>query len=445
MKIRLKDILIDKFIELYKDIIGFKVNKLVLKGGRSSTKSCLVAFSIAMGVIKNKVSAACVIKYNNKVEDRLINTFNEMFARTGLGEYFEYVATKREFILLDGQRRRTKYSIKCVGIDNPEIIKSFKSRNDEGFRYIWLEEVTDFEEVQVDSIINTLGRSSGRKLTIYSYNPPKKRSSWLNKKYQHIEINNNVEDYVVDGSNILLKEKVSYVENNIEVIEEVVTKINSSSYLDVVSSGHRDWLGEVFYKAELMKVENPENYRWMYLGEDVGTEGSVFKNIHEMSISQMPVPTKINRGLDYGFTNDPIAYVETYYDPRERKLYFVKEYGGVGITNDTLVYKLREMKAFGFIYADSEDPRTTNYLASKGVKITGVKKGPDSVRYGIDWLQGLNGIYIDKAVTPNVYKEFTEYEYEIDKNEQYTGELPDKNNHYIDATRYAESVDMINK
>jgi len=66
-----------------------------------------------------------------------------------------------------------------------------------------------------------------------------------------------------------------------------------------------------------------------------------------------------------------------------------------------------------------------------------VKKGPDSVRHGIKWLQDLNAIYINPIKCPFTYKEFTRYEYAMNKLGEYTGELPDKNNHSIDATRYA--------
>ena len=67
----------------------------------------------------------------------------------------------------------------------------------------------------------------------------------------------------------------------------------------------------------------------------------------------------------------------------------------------------------------------------------GVKKGADSVRHGIKWLQSLNGIYINPVTCPNTYREFTKYEYKMNRQGEYTGELSDKDNHCIDATRYA--------
>ena len=72
-----------------------------------------------------------------------------------------------------------------------------------------------------------------------------------------------------------------------------------------------------------------------------------------------------------------------------------------------------------------------------GALIRGAEKGPDSVRYGIKWLQGLNHIYIDKRRCPYTFKEFTQYEYEQDKDGNFISAYPDADNHSIDAVRYA--------
>ena len=69
--------------------------------------------------------------------------------------------------------------------------------------------------------------------------------------------------------------------------------------------------------------------------------------------------------------------------------------------------------------------------------IIGAKKGPGSVDHGIKWLQDLNEIIIDPRYCPNTAREFSSYELERDKNGNFKGSYPDKNNHSIDATRYS--------
>lgn len=66
-----------------------------------------------------------------------------------------------------------------------------------------------------------------------------------------------------------------------------------------------------------------------------------------------------------------------------------------------------------------------------GAFIRGAEKGPDSVRYGIKWLQGLNHIYIDKRKCPLTYEEFVTYEYLQDRDGNFISAYPDENNHCL--------------
>ena len=76
-------------------------------------------------------------------------------------------------------------------------------------------------------------------------------------------------------------------------------------------------------------------------------------------------------------------------------------------------------------------------MQSYGLRISGAKKGPDSVEHGIKWLQDRGHIYIDKRRAPNTYREFIGYEYERNREGQFISVYPDKDNHAIDAVRYA--------
>ena len=89
------------------------------------------------------------------------------------------------------------------------------------------------------------------------------------------------------------------------------------------------------------------------------------------------------------------------------------------------------------IVADSAEPKSIVEMRGYGLNMTGAVKGPDSVEYGIKWLQDRAHIYIDKERCPNTYKEFVSYEYETNKQGEFISAYPDKNNHAIDATRYA--------
>ena len=89
------------------------------------------------------------------------------------------------------------------------------------------------------------------------------------------------------------------------------------------------------------------------------------------------------------------------------------------------------------VTADSAEPKSIAELRGYGLRVQGAKKGPDSVEYGIKFLQSLDEIIIDSKRSPKTAEEFYNYELEPDGNDGFKDGYPDKNNHTIDAVRYA--------
>ena len=79
------------------------------------------------------------------------------------------------------------------------------------------------------------------------------------------------------------------------------------------------------------------------------------------------------------------------------------------------------------------------------IEFNGAKKGPGSVEYGEKWLDDLEAIVIDPKRTPNAAKEFENIDYQVDKDGNPKAKLEDKDNHIIDACRYACENDMKNR
>ena len=92
--------------------------------------------------------------------------------------------------------------------------------------------------------------------------------------------------------------------------------------------------------------------------------------------------------------------------------------------------------------AESADPRSNAELVDRGLRVQKVKKQPGSVEHGITWLQNLEAIVIDPVRCPNTAREFLHYELERDGNDGFREGFPDKDNHSIDAVRYALNTDM---
>lgn len=118
------------------------------------------------------------------------------------------------------------------------------------------------------------------------------------------------------------------------------------------------------------------------------------------------------------------------------------------MSNHRLYEEILKVKiGYSRIIADSAEPKSIAELNSYGgIIVDGAKKGPDSIDYGIKWLQNLFEIIIDPVRCPNTAREFSTYEYEKDKFGNFKSKYPDENNHSIDMTRYSrESEYNFNK
>jgi len=426
------NLIISTFDKVFDDIVNIKYNEIVLSGGRNSTKSQVISLALLVGCQTYNASAICLVKYKNGIKDRLVDTFlssldildreyqlksggilsydefgDEIITggiEDGISRFWKLRKSPYQLLLLDEHGKETGAVIKFTGCDDPGKLKSFRSATKGGFRYIWFEEATDFSgEFELNSIMDTLGRK--RCTIIFAYNPPDSATHWVN---------------------VFLGADRDY------------RLRHHSTYLDVIKE-HPEWLSaSMLRRIEFYKENNEEYYRNNYLGEIVGTKGNVFKNVVALKHKDYDA-SEIFRGLDFGFTSDPSAYVEWCYNSKEHSIYCHNEYYAKGVDNDTLSFNIKNIMIHtNFrVWADSAEPRTINELNKLGLRAVGVVKGPDSVRFGIKWLQSLSAIYINPDTCPNTYREFTRYMYKRNKLGEYTGELIDKDNHTIDATRYA--------
>ena len=268
---------------------------------------------------------------------------------------------------------------------------------------VWYEELDQFSGMEeIRNLNQSLLRGGETYWVFASYNPPKSRNNWVNE-----EILNEYPDRLV----------------------------HKTTYLDVP----REWLGEQFLlEAEKLKAKNETAYNHEYLGEVTGTGGAVFENVEDMVMTDEMISQFDRRyyGLDFGFAVDPLAFVAMRYDAKHEDLYIFDEIYQQKLTNSNAAQLILRKIGSQHIMADSAEPKSIAEMKAAGLFISGAKKGPDSVDYGVKWLQGRRRIYIDKRRAPNAYREFVSYEYERNRAGQYISAYPDANNHAIDAVRY---------
>ena len=110
------------------------------------------------------------------------------------------------------------------------------------------------------------------------------------------------------------------------------------------------------------------------------------------------------------------------------------------MTNDLLASEIKNMCGREVVTCDSSEPKSIQELRQHGVTATPARKGKDSVNFGIQWLQKLQ-IVIHKDLKDCI-NEFTIYKWREDKDGNALPEPVDKNNHILDAIRYAMENEM---
>lgn len=194
---------------------------------------------------------------------------------------------------------------------------------------------------------------------------------------------------------------------------------------------------ELRLEMEFDRRRDPDKYAHVWLGEyRKNSESRVFKNwkIEEFEVD--PTAT-IRQGADWGFSVDPTTLVQAYIVGR--KLYVPYEAYRVGcdiVDTPALFMSLPDSEKWPMV-ADSARPETINHLRKHGFpKIASAIKGARSVEEGIEFLQSFD-IVVHPRCTHTI-EELTLYSYKTDP---LTGSvlpvLADKDNHVIDALRYA--------
>lgn len=424
VKVDIPNSIIPMYHPVLQDILEHKHVHYTFPGGRGSTKSSFISEAIPLIMIQNPTVHALVFrKVGNTMKNSVWAQMVWAIEKLGLTSLFHIpksIANPITFI-------PTGQQILFFGLDDPMKVKSVKLP----FGYIgitWFEELDQYSgEKEIRTVTQSTMRGGSKFWDFRSFNPPISNMNWANQ-------------YALDA---LSRENTLVVKN---------------TYLDVPA----DWLGQAFIdEAEDLRLTNPRAYEHEYLGIPVGTGGNVFENVEPMYMSDELISQfdHVYNGIDWGWFPDVFAFTKCHFDIARRNLYIFAEERNNKTSNranfDTL-YRNKFLYSQEFIAAhegmrnrclmeddeivtaDSAEPKSISDFRSYGAYgCRPAEKGPDSVNYSMKWLQSLNHIYIDPNRCPGTLKEFVEYEYERDKDDEVISGYPDLNNHSIDSIRYA--------
>ena len=388
---KLSELIAPSFYGVHADMREGLHREYLLGGGRGSGKSGFAATELLLTLIRHPDANAMVYRrvaatIRRSVFEQLIWAADML----GLGETFEKRLDPPEMI-----RRDTGQRILFLGADDPGKSKSLKLAKGV-FRFLWFEEAAEFAGMQdIRTMRASVLRGVDRAVTLLTYNPPPQASHWI----------------------------------NVEAITPMPGRmVHKSDYRSMPAA----WLGESFLaEAEALRVSNGRAWRQMYLGEALGSGTQVFENLSLRAIDDGELlSSRPLNGLDFGFAQDPDAFVRVYLDAKRRRLFVAEEFVGVRTPTERLSAEVKALSRGETVHCDSAEPRMIQEMRDRGIKAVGAKKGAGSVREGIRFLQGLTEIVIDPTCTPHAAREFAGYEYERDG-------CPDRDNHTIDAARYA--------
>jgi len=365
------------------------------KGGRGSGKSHFYADTWLDENVRQKLDFVCLRETLKSLEFSVKKLLESKIEKYNAGAYFE-VQDRRIMsrlggvTIFEGMQNHTSDSIKSL----------------EGFDRAWFEEAQRASQRSLDLLRPTI-RKVGSELW-FSWNP----------------------------------------ENPTDPIEKLLNGDNPPPDAVVVKANYSDnpWLPEVL-KVELEYDRNrdPDKFAHVWLGDfRRNTQARVFRNwsIEEFEVDPAAI---IRQGADWGFSIDPTVLVQCYIVGK--KLYVPYEAYRVGcdITDTPDLFLSVPGSEKWPLTADSSRPETISHLRKNGFpKIVPAVKGARSVEEGIEFLKSYDIIVHPRC--KHTIDELTSYSYKVD---ELTGDvlpmLADKDNHVIDALRYAcEGVRRIN-
>lgn len=407
-EVKISDIVVPHFRSFWAAAKARRHLRYVLKGGRGSAKSTHIALKLITDMMRYPVTTLCVRRVANTLGESVFEQLKEAIEMLEVSEYWREVKSPLQLVYIP---RGNKIIFR--GADDPKKIKSIKVAK-YPITFLWIEELAEFKTEDDVSIIekSVLRAKLPDDLFYafyYSYNPPKRKQSWVNKLYES-----------------------QFIPKN--------TYVHHSTYFNNPHIS-QDFIED----AEEVKRKSLHKYEWEYLGKAIGSGVVPFDNLAFRRITDQEVRSfdNIRQGIDWGYGVDPFSFGRWHYDKTRRRLYAIDELYGVKISNRQAA---EWIKSKGYhtdlIIADSAEPKSVDEMKTYNIRIKGARKGPGSVEYGEKWLDDLDEIIIDPDRTPNTAREFENIDYQVDADGNPKAKLEDTNNHTIDQVRYACENDM---
>lgn len=386
------------------------------RGGRGSLKSSWASIELVNHIETHPGEhAAAVMKRKNSLRDAVYAQVVWAIHEMGLDDEYEMPASTFKI-----RKRSTGQLIFFAGCDDPHKTKGLKPPF--GFiGFLWFEESDQFKGMaEIRTVRQSAARGGERTIVVYTYNPPRTRDNWANKE----------------------------ADRRRDAGEEVF----DSCYTDAPP----EWLGAQFIAdAEDLRETDPQAYAHEYLGEPVGYGGQIFDRAEFREVTDEEIATfeRLHAGQDFGWFPDPWAFTLSEWQPGRHTVVTFAEDGGNRLQPAEQAARIRELltwsdgagpdgspkaPAYHRLRVLSDDAAPDHIQAQRDEGVRAEAAGKGGLRdMSYRFLQSVTWV-IDPVRCPNLAREVREAEFELDEaTGEYSGDYPDGNDHWIDATRYA--------
>ena len=380
---------------------NYKGRYRVVKGGRGSKKSTTTALWIIYNMMKYPLANTLIIR-------RVFNTHKDStYTQLKWASNVLKVSHLWKFSKspLEATYIPTGQKILFRGLDDPMSITSITVEHGH-LCWCWFEEAfqimneDDFNKVDM-SIRGELPKGYFKQITL-SFNPWSEKH-WLKKRF-------------------------------FDVKDEDVLAITTNYTCN-------EFLGEDDKKLfEKMKLNNPRRYNIEGLGNWGIAEGLVYSNFEELDFNVEDIKKRPNVksafGLDFGYTNDPTAFIASLIDLDNMEIFIFDEHYQKAMSNKDIANMIK-YKGYSKerIVGDSSEPKSIDDIKRQGIyRLKGARKGKDSILNGIQYIQDFK-IYVHPKCE-NTLIELSNYVWDTKEGNVINKPIDDYN-HLMDALRYS--------
>jgi phage terminase large subunit len=410
-KVSLKEVVGGGYNEFWNDKRRYRA----LKGGKGSKKSSTTALNLIYRIMKYPGSNALVVRAVMQTHrDSTFAALSWAQNKLKVSHLWKNSVSPMQMIYIP-----TGQKIIFRGFD--DVLKLASTTVEVGYlNFVWIEEAyeitseADFEKLDLSVPRGKVPEGLFKQTTL-TFNPWSEQH-WLKSRFFD-EPADNVGTYT---TNYLCNEWLDSTDH------ELFEQMKKQSYSRYKVAGLGEWgvsEGLVYENYEIKAFEVDK------LGIEFDEKGKV--------LSDESYKWRSFFGLDYGYTNDPTAFIAFAANPIDKVIYVYDEFYQCKMLNSDIA---NEIKRRGYakerIRADAAEPKSNDDLKRLGInRILPSVKGKDSILNGISFLQEYK-IYISPACK-NTISEISGYCFEKDKGDKLTNRPKDINNHLMDALRYA--------